>query len=155
MSPFEVLHGKKCNVPIQWDNPVDRLKLGTHMLKDFEHMENKAKKNLKIAQDKQKMYSYLKRFRKEFNVGDHIFLKVKPKKSSLRVGTYAKLTPRFCGTFQVLAWIGPISYELALSTSINILNVFHVSFLKKYVHDPTHIICWNVIRVELEGYFQA
>ena len=24
-------------------------------------------------------------------------------------------------------------------------NVFHVSFLKKYVHDPNHVIYWDVI----------
>jgi hypothetical protein len=34
-------------------------------------------------------------------------------------------------------------------------NVFHVSLLKKYVHDPNHIIDWNVIQVEHEGDFQV
>ena len=58
-----------------------------------------------------------------------------------------------CGSFQVLARIGPIAYELELLASIRVHNVFHVSLLKKYIHDPTHIIGWNVIQVELEGYF--
>ena len=31
--------------------------------------------------------------------------------------------------------------------------MFHVSILKKYVHDVTHVIDWNVIQVELEGDF--
>ena len=30
-------------------------------------------------------------------------------------------------------------------------NVFHVSLLKRYVHDPNHVINWDVIQVELEG----
>ena len=30
-------------------------------------------------------------------------------------------------------------------------NVFHISVLKKYVHDATHVIDWNVVQVELEG----
>lgn len=34
-------------------------------------------------------------------------------------------------------------------------NVFHVSLLNKYVHDPNHIINWNLIQVEFEGDFQV
>ena len=34
-------------------------------------------------------------------------------------------------------------------------NVFHVSLFKKYVHDPNHVIDWNVIQVEHEGEFQV
>jgi hypothetical protein len=33
-------------------------------------------------------------------------------------------------------------------------NVFHVSFLKRYIHDATHIIDWSMIQVEPEGEFQ-
>ena len=32
---------------------------------------------------------------------------------------------------------------------------FHVSFLKRYVHYPNHVINWDVIQVELEGEFQT
>jgi hypothetical protein len=32
-------------------------------------------------------------------------------------------------------------------------NVFHVSLLKKYIHDSNHVIDWTVIQVELEGEF--
>ena len=30
-------------------------------------------------------------------------------------------------------------------------NVFHISVLKKYVHDATHVVDWNVVQVEPEG----
>ena len=33
-------------------------------------------------------------------------------------------------------------------------NFFHVSLLKKYAHDPNHVINWDVIQVEPEGEFQ-
>ena len=33
--------------------------------------------------------------------------------------------------------------------------MFHVSILKKYVYDVSHVIKWNVIQVELEGDFQV
>jgi hypothetical protein len=36
---------------------------------------------------------------------------------------------------------------------VKVDNVFHVSLLKKYVHDSNHMIDWSVIQVELEGEF--
>ena len=77
---------------------------------------------------------------KEFNVGLHVYLEVKPKESTLRLGSCAKMEPKFCGPFQVLALVGLVAYELAFPPSIKIHNVFHVLLLKKYIHDPTHVI---------------
>jgi len=62
--------------------------------------------------------------------GYHVYLKIKPKKSTLRLGNCAKLSPRYCGSFEVLARVGPITYQLALPANIKIHNVFHVSLLK-------------------------
>jgi hypothetical protein len=72
-------------------------------------------------------------------------MKVKPKKISLKLGSFTKLEAKFYGLFDILDRIGPFSYMLALSASMNVHNVFHVSFLNKYVHDPNHIIDWNLI----------
>ena len=44
---------------------------------------------------------------------------------------------------------------IALSASMSIHNVFHVSLLKKYIPDVNHVIDWNVIQVEQEGTFQV
>lgn len=69
-----------------------------------------------------------------------MFLTIKPKKSTLRLGSCAKLAPRNFRPFQVLEWIGSVAYALDLLANIKIHNIFHVSLLKKYVHDPTHIV---------------
>jgi len=82
---------------------------------------------------------------KEFKVGDHVYLRVKPKKRSLKLGGCAKLAPRFCGPFKVLDRIGHVAYRIALPAHMKSHNVFHISLLKKYVHDPIHVIDWNVI----------
>ena len=46
---------------------------------------------------------------------------------------------------EILSRVGPTAYQLALPPNIKIHNVFHISILKKYVHDATHVIDWNVI----------
>jgi hypothetical protein len=86
-------------------------------------------------------------------MGDHVYLRVRPMKISLRMGVCAKLAPRYCGPFEVIDRVGPIAYRLALPPTVKEHNVFHVSLLKKYVHDSNHIIGWYVIQVEPEGEF--
>ena len=90
---------------------------------------------------------------RDFSAGDHVYLRMRAKKSSLKLGSCAKLSPRYCGPFEVLERTWPIAYRLALPASTIAHNVFHVSSLKKYVHDPNHVINWDVIQVEHEGEF--
>ena len=92
---------------------------------------------------------------KDFSFGDHIYIRVRPRKSSLNLGSCAKLSPRYCGPFEVLERIGLVAYRLAFPASTRAHNGFHVSLLKKYVHDPNHVINWDVIQVEPEGDFQT
>jgi hypothetical protein len=98
------------------------------------------KQNLKVAQNKQKIYVDRKRTPREFKTGDHVYLKVRPGKSSLRMGACAKLVPWYCGPFEILDRVGPVAYRLALPLTVKAQNVFHVSLLKKYIHDSNHII---------------
>ena len=86
--------------------------------------------------------------------GDHVYLKVRARKSSLNLGSCAKLSPRYCGPFEVLERIGPVAYRLALPASTRGHNIFHVSLLKIYIHDPNHVINWDVIQVEPKGEFR-
>jgi hypothetical protein len=88
-------------------------------------------------------------------VGKHAFLKVKEKRSLLRLGSRPKLAARYCGPFEILEKIRPVAYMLAFPTSMTVHNVFYVSLLNKYESDPNHIIYWNVIEVEHEGDFQV
>jgi hypothetical protein len=88
-------------------------------------------------------------------MGEHVFLKVKEKRSSLRIGSIPKLATRYFGSFEILEKILLVSYTLSLPASMCIHNVFHVSLLKKYVPNVNHVIDWNVIQVEHEGDFQV
>jgi hypothetical protein len=44
---------------------------------------------------------------------------------------------------------------IAFPASMNVHNVFHISFLKTYVHYPNHVIDRNLIQIETEGDFQV
>ena len=105
---------------------------------------------LKAAQDRQKMYTDKKRSYREFVVGDHIYVRIKPKRSTMRWTSCAKLAPRYCGPFQILERVGPVAYKLALPIHIPVYPVFHVSLLKRYVHDEKHVIHWKNIQVGKE-----
>jgi hypothetical protein len=113
----------------------------------------KIRQNLKASQDRKKSYADKNRVFRDFKVGEHVFLKVKVKRSSIRLGCFPKLAARYCGPFEILEKIGPVAYMLAFPASMRVHNVFHVSLLKKYVPDPNHIIDWTVIQVENEGDF--
>ena len=78
-------------------------------------------------------------------MGDHVYLRIKPKKSTLYAVSCAKLAPRYCGPFEVLQRVGLVAYKLALPPHVKVHDVFHVSLLKRYIDDASHIVDWNVI----------
>ncbi|EOY14027.1 Gag protease polyprotein [Theobroma cacao] len=62
-------------------------------------------------------------------------------KGVIRFAKWGKLNPRYIGSFRIIERIGPIAYKLELPLELDwIHNVFHVSMLKKYVPDPSHIL---------------
>ena len=62
-------------------------------------------------------------------------------KSVIRFAKRGKLNPRYIGPFRIIEKIGPVAYRLELSLELDrIHNVFHVSMLKKYVPDPSHVL---------------
>ena len=77
---------------------------------------------------------------REFIVKDHVYLNVMARKSSLQLGSCAKLSPRYYGPFEVLERLGPVAYRIAFPASTRAHNCFHVSLIKKYLHDPNHMI---------------
>ena len=79
MSPFEVFYRRKCRTPITQDSLVDQLMLGQNLLMELEHFVTKVQVNLKEAQDHQKSYANQKINDKDFQIGDHIYLRVKAK----------------------------------------------------------------------------
>jgi hypothetical protein len=74
-------------------------------------------------------------------VGDNVFLKVSPTKGIFRFGKKGKLSPRFIVPFEILEKVGVVAYRLALPPNLSSIHlVFHVSMLRKYLSDPSHVM---------------
>ncbi|TYK01415.1 ty3-gypsy retrotransposon protein [Cucumis melo var. makuwa] len=119
MAQFEALYDKCCRSPVCW------------------------------AESRQKSYADVRRRDLEFDVGDKVFLKVAPMKGVLRFERRGKLSPRFVGPFEILERIGPVAYRLALPQSLSTVHdVFHVSMLRKYVPDPSHVVDYEPLEID-------
>lgn len=77
----------------------------------------------------------------EFEVGDRVFLRVSPWKGVIRFGRKGKLAPRYIGSYNIVERIGPVVYWLRLPAELSRFHdVFHVSMLRKYLPDPSHVL---------------
>jgi hypothetical protein len=77
---------------------------------------------------------------REFRVGDHVFLRVKSRKISSKLGSFANMSPIYCGPFEVFDRIRLVADKLAFPANAKAHDVFHVSLLKKYLHDPKYLM---------------
>jgi len=77
-----------------------------------------------------------------------VFFRVTPVTGVGRVLKSKKLTPRFIGPYQISERVGTIAYRVGLPPHLsNLHDVFHVSQLRKYVSDPSHVIPRNDVQV--------
>ncbi|GJU93148.1 hypothetical protein Tco_1317904 [Tanacetum coccineum] len=110
---------------------------------------SQIKDRLKIARDRQKSYANKRRKPLEFNVGNHVLLKVSPWKGVVCFKKIGKLAPRFVGPFEITDRIGPVAYRLRLPQELNgVHDTFHVLNLKKCLADPTLHVPLEKIQVD-------
>jgi abortive infection bacteriophage resistance protein len=92
-------------MPMNQDNPASRAIIGPYLLKEFEEQMKRIMQNLKFSQERKKCYVDKNRVFRYFKVGEHVFIKVKEKISSI-LGYLPKLAARYCGPFEILEKIG-------------------------------------------------
>ncbi|KAA3480789.1 Chromo domain-containing protein [Gossypium australe] len=74
---------------------------------------------------------------------------VSPLKKVLRFGLKGKLSLRFIGFFKVIEKIGHVAYGLKLPHELDrIHDVFHISMLRKYHANPSHVVLADDIEVQ-------
>ena len=155
MAPYEALYGRPCRSPLCWIKVGESSITGPDLIRDTSEKVSLIRQRLLTAQSRQKSYADVRRRSLEFEVKDHVFLKVMPKIGVVRFGKRDKLSSRFIGPFEILERIGVISYRLALPPSMSgVHEMFHVSMLRKYTPDPAHVVDWGQIEVDIDGTFE-
>ncbi|KAG8492986.1 hypothetical protein CXB51_010208 [Gossypium anomalum] len=116
--------------------------LRPELVVDTEDKVKVIRDRLKEASDRQKSYADLKRKKIKYSVRDMVFLK-------------GKLSPQFIGPYRVLKRVGPVAYQLELPPELDgIHDVFHVSMLRRYRSDPTHVMLVAKIEVRNDLTFE-
>jgi hypothetical protein len=87
----------------------------------------------------------------EFEVENHVYLKVSPMKGLKRFGVKGKLAPRYIGPFPILKKCGNVTYKLDLPPSLTgVHDIFHVSQLKKCLKAPVDVVLPEVAPLEAD-----
>ena len=141
MAPYEALYVRPCRSPICWTEVGESSITGLDLIRDTSEKVGLIQKRLLMAQSWQKSYTYRRLRPREFEVGDHVFLKVMPKRGVVGFGKQGKLAPRYIEPFEILERVGTVAYGLALPPSLSgVHEVFNVSMLRKYTPDPAHVV---------------
>ncbi|KAA0059508.1 DNA/RNA polymerases superfamily protein [Cucumis melo var. makuwa] len=141
MAPYEALYGRPCRTPVCWNEVGERKLVGPELVQITTNNIKLIRENLRKAQDRQKSYADKRRRNLEFQVGDQVFLKLSPWRGVIRFGRKGKLSPRYIGPYQITERVGPAAYRLELPIELaRIHDVFHVSMLRKYIPDPSHVL---------------
>ena len=155
MAPYEAFYGRPCRSSICWTEVGESSITGPDLIRDTSEKVGMIRKSLLTAQSQLKSYVDVRRRPLEFKAGDHVFLKARPKRGVIRFGKRGKLSLRYIGPFEVLERVGAVAYRLALPPRLSSVHeVFHLSMLRKYTPDPTHIVDWGEIVVDADGTFE-
>jgi len=105
---------------------------------------------MKASQSRHESYHDKRRKDLEFQEGDHVFLRVTLVAGVGRALKSRKLTPRFISLYQISERDGAVAYRVSLPPHLsNLHNVFHVSHLRKYISDPSHVIPRDDVQVRV------
>ena len=152
MAPYEALYGRPCRSSLCWTELGESSITGPDLIRDTFEKVSLIRQRLLKAQSRQKSYADVQRRPLEFKVGDHVFLKVMPKRGVVRFVKRGKLSPRFIQPFKILERVGTAAYRLALLPSMSgVHEVFQVSMLRRYTPNPAHIVDWGEIEVGTMG----
>ncbi|XP_072086995.1 uncharacterized protein [Arachis hypogaea] len=124
-----------------WYESGEASVLGPDVVAETTEKIKRIRERILTAQSRQKSYADQRRKPLEFEVGEHVFLRVTPTTGIERAIKTKKLNPRYIEPFEILKRFGPVAYQVALPPHLsNLHDVFHVSQLRKYTSDAAHML---------------
>ncbi|XP_041003166.1 uncharacterized protein LOC121248693 [Juglans microcarpa x Juglans regia] len=141
MTPFEALYGKPPPVLTAYEVGSSPNELVDMELRARDEILKELKKNLARAQDQMKKHFDNGRSMESFEPGDWVFLKYLLREhNALSKVTLSKLRAKYSGPCQVLEKCRQLAYKLDLPVRVHIHPIFHVSWLRRKVGDPTKVV---------------
>ncbi|GJV32175.1 putative reverse transcriptase domain, ribonuclease H-like domain, aspartic peptidase domain protein [Tanacetum coccineum] len=121
-TPFKALYGRKCRSPVCWAEVGYVQLTGPKIIHETTEKIVQIRQHLQAARDRQRSYTNIRRKPLEFQVGDHVMLKVSPRK---------------------------VAYKLELPRELSIIHsTFHISNLKKCLSDESLVIPMKEVRLD-------
>jgi hypothetical protein len=102
MAPFEVLYGRRCRTPLNWIEPGEKVIFGPDLVKQAEATIHLIQDNLRAAKSRHETYANKRGQPLEFEVGDHVYLRVSLMKCVKRFWVKGKLARLYIGSFAIL-----------------------------------------------------
>ncbi|GAU31589.1 hypothetical protein TSUD_54120 [Trifolium subterraneum] len=135
LSPYQVVYGRAPPTLNDYIPGTSKLQAVDAIMNDREAVLELLKNKLLKAQTVMK-YADQRRIPHQFNVGDSVFVKLRPYRQNSVLGRrFHKLSKRYYGPFKLIRAIGDVAFELELPSTSRIHPVFHVSQLKPYFSD--------------------
>jgi hypothetical protein len=151
MAPFEVLYGHRCRTPLNWIEPGEKIIFGPDLVEEAKAIVRHIQDNLKAAKSRQETYANKRRRPLEFEIGNHVYLRVSPTKSVKRFGVKGKLAPCYIGSFPILEKCGTVAYKIDPPPSlVEVQDIFHMSQLKKCLEAPVDVVLPKVTPLEAD-----
>ncbi|CAN6711427.1 unnamed protein product [Malus baccata var. baccata] len=133
------------------DEVGERVLVGPKIVEETTQNVQVIKSNLKVAHDRQKSLANKYATGRRYNVGDWVFLKLSPWKSVVQFGKKGKLSPRYIGPYMNTERVGEVAYRLELPPKLSkVHDVFHVSMLRHYVLESSHVIPPQPLEINLD-----
>jgi hypothetical protein len=155
MAPFKALYGRRCRTSLNKSQAGERKVFGSDLVLEAKEKVRVIKKNLEATQARQKSYHVKRRKPLQFEVGDHVYLKVSRTKGVQRFGIKGKLAPRYIGPYEIKEACGSVAYQLKLPPHMSAIHdVFHVCQLRKCVRLPTEVLPEPELEIEPDLSYQ-
>jgi hypothetical protein len=149
MSPFEALYELPYRTPLSWSESGKWVIFGLDIVTEEEEKVKQIQANILAAQSRHKSYADKRRSPLEFEVSDHVYLRVFPMKGVRHFGIKEKLAPRYISPYPIIDKYGPTSYQVELPVMLSgVHNVFHISQLKRCLKPPTDVVIEYTIPLE-------
>jgi hypothetical protein len=156
MAPFEVLYGRRCRTPLNWIESGEKVIFGPDLVEEAEATVRRIQDNLKVVKSRQETYANKRRRPLEFEVGNHVYMRVSPMKVVKRFGVKGKLAPRYIEPFPILEKCETVAYKLDLPPSLaGVHDIFHVSQFKKCLKAPVDVVLPEVTPLEADLSYPA